>query len=254
LRGPGGCPWDRAQTPGTIRSFIIEEAHEIVEAIDSGDPGHLKEELGDVLFHVFLLAGMSEEAGHFGIGDVAAGITEKLVRRHPHVFGGDKAADPAEVESLWEKMKSAEKGGRKSIGDGIPSTVPALTRALRIGERAARTGFDWDDVGGILDKLEEEIREFKAELLGAGRHGRGKPAPAAERLEHEMGDVLFVITNLARHTGTDPEMALKACCVRFCSRFDAMKVMVEREGKTLEKMPLAELDRYWERAKSLLRK
>jgi MazG family protein len=249
LRDPGGCPWDREQTPRTIRPFIIEEAHEVVEAIDSGDPDHLREELGDVLFHILLLAKMGEETGDFSLVDVAKGIAQKLVRRHPHVFGGGTAKDSADVERTWERIKAGEKGHRKSVGDGIPRTVPALTRARRIGERAARTGFDWAGVRGILDKLEEEIGELKAEIPSEGRPTTRQLASAEARLEHELGDVLFVLTNLARHLRVDPERALDACSKRFSGRFDAMRKIIESSGRQIGDLTISEMDAVWEEVK-----
>ncbi|MBI5526720.1 MAG: nucleoside triphosphate pyrophosphohydrolase [Deltaproteobacteria bacterium] len=250
LRGPRGCPWDRKQTLTSVRPFILEEAHEVVEAIDRRDPVHLREELGDVLFHVLFLAGIAEEKGWFGLAGVVEGITEKLVRRHPHVFGAGKACNPAEVERSWETLKAAEKGRRGSIGEGIPATVPALTRALRLGERAARKGFDWKSVGGILDKLDEETRELKQELRGRDfKKPLRLSRTARNGIEHELGDMLFVLTNLARHVQVDPEAALDACSARFCARFDAMREGIEKSGRCLEKMSQKELDAAWERAK-----
>jgi tetrapyrrole methylase family protein/MazG family protein/ATP diphosphatase len=250
LRGPRGCPWDRRQTPATVRSFILEEAHEVVQAIDRRDPAHLREELGDVLFHVLFLAAIAEERRWFDLAGVIEAITQKLVRRHPHVFGKGHARDAAEVERSWEEIKAAEKGRRGSIGEGIPATVPALTRAVRVGERAARTGFDWENVQGVLDKLDEETRELKQEL--AGRDFKKPPClnrAARDRIEHELGDMLFVLANLARHLRVDPEAALGRCSERFCARFDNMREAIEKLGRRFHEMSAEEMDSAWEREK-----
>ena len=251
LRGPDGCPWDREQTPMSIRSFIIEEAHEVVEAIESGDPSHFAEELGDVLFHIILLSRMAEEENLFSLSKVAEGVSEKLVRRHPHVFGDAAVKNSADVEKSWEKIKAVEKGRRKSIGEGIPKTIPALTRAMRVSERAARKGFDWENIEGIFEKFREEVDELKNEIPGDRVKGN-KKAGSTQRIEEELGDVLFVIVNLARHLGVDAEMALNGCTRRFCGRFDMMESLIKQAGKEIEKIGLREMEDTWQTAKKLI--
>jgi tetrapyrrole methylase family protein / MazG family protein len=252
LRGPGGCPWDRKQTVRSVRPFILEEAHEVVEAIDDGDPAHLREELGDVLFHVLLLARMNEERGRFTLADVAAGIADKLVRRHPHVFGTARAKTAGDVVRSWEEIKDRERGARRAIGGGIPRAVPALTRAATIGGRAARAGFDWPDTAGVVAKIAEETRELRAEIASWDRMAAPARRRARARAAHELGDMLFVLTNLARHLGVDPERALNDCLDRFCARYEAMRGEVEGRGGRIDATSLGELDRAWERAKRAL--
>ena len=250
LRGPRGCPWDRKQTVRSVRPFILEEAHEVAEAIEDGDAAHLREELGDVLFHVLLLTRMNEERGRFTLADVAAGIADKLVRRHPHVFGTARVRGAADVVRSWEEIKTKERGARRAIGGGIPRAVPALTKAETIGRRAAKLGFDWPDLAGVFAKLDEETRELRAEIAGWDRLPAARRRRARAAAARELGDVLFVLANIARHLGVDPERALDGCLTRFCARFETMRGEVERRGARLDRMSLDKLDRAWETAKS----
>jgi MazG family protein len=248
LRDPvSGCPWDREQTFATIAPYTIEEAYEVAEAIGHDDMAALKDELGDLLFQVVFHARMAEEAGAFDFAAVAAALADKMVRRHPHVFG------PAEVRSAeaqtiaWEAHKAAEREARAraagraaSVLDGVTAALPALTRAVKLQSRAARVGFDWPDRGPVLDKIEEEIAELKAELVEGA---------APERVSEEFGDLLFVIANLARHLRIDPETALRAANAKFERRFRRIEALLAERGKRPEQSDLAEMDALWDQAK-----
>jgi tetrapyrrole methylase family protein/MazG family protein/ATP diphosphatase len=245
LLGPGGCPWDREQSFETLRKYVLEEACEVIDAIDSGDRGALREELGDLLLQVVFQAELARREASFGIDDVVAGIVDKLVNRHPHVFGGVEARDADEVLRNWEKLKAQEKGPRGILA-GVPRSMPALTRAQRIGEKVSRVGFDWEDVEGSNAKVVEEMRE----LDGAMKLGDPKA------IEDEMGDVLFALVNLARHLGVDAEGALRRTIEKFSTRFAHVERRVREEhggwGEAdggEKHLPLELLDRYWEEAK-----
>jgi ATP diphosphatase len=242
LRTPGiGCPWDLKQTFETIAPYTIEEAYEVADAIACGDRAALKDELGDLLLQVVFHARMAEETGAFAFDDVVLAITEKLIRRHPHVFGAERGLSPDEVKKLWEEIK-AEERKEKSAGvpdgvlAGVPLALPALARAEKIQKRAARVGFDWPDAGGVLDKIAEEIAELKA-----------AETPAAE--QEEIGDLLFSLVNLARRMGTDPEVALRNATLKFERRFEGVERRVAASGKPFEQTPLEELESYWQAAK-----
>ena len=219
LRSPGGCPWDREQTHQSLARNLLEEAHETLEAIDSGDPDHLREELGDLLLQVVFHAEMAMQEGTFDIDDVAKAITEKLVRRHPHVFGDVEVDSAAEVLVNWERIKSEEKG-EHPLDDEIPATLPALARASKVQRRAAGFGFDWRSVEGALGKVREEIGELEV-------------APP-ERTEDELGDVLFAVAALARTLNVDPEAALRKATRRFAERFERMRDQAAAEGIDME--------------------
>jgi tetrapyrrole methylase family protein/MazG family protein len=219
LRSPGGCPWDREQTHQSLARNLLEEAHETLEAIDSGDPDHLREELGDLLLQVVFHAEMAMQEGTFDIDDVAKAITEKLVRRHPHVFGDVEVDSAAEVLVNWERIKSEEKG-EHPLDDEIPATLPALARASKVQRRAAGFGFDWRSVEGALGKVREEIGELEE-------------APP-ERTEDELGDVLFAVAALARTLNVDPEAALRKATRRFAERFERMRDQAAAEGVDME--------------------
>jgi len=237
LRAPRGCPWDREQTHKSLRSYLLEETYEAVEAIDDEDWRRLCDELGDVLLQVVFHAQLAAERGDFGIEDVLAAIVNKLHRRHPHVFGDAQVADTAEVLERWEHLKHQEEGyeDRNSLLDGIPRGLPALQRALMTQSRAAKVGFDWDDDRGPRAKLREELSELER-------------APA-DQIEAELGDVLFAMVNLARFLKVDPESALRQATARFDRRFRAMEEAGGgREG--LEQMTLPEMDRLWDQAKA----
>ncbi len=234
LRGPEGCPWDRKQTHESLARHMVEEAHEAVEAIGRGDWDHLCEELGDLLLQVVLHARLGEEEGSFDIGEVLRLIIEKLVRRHPHVFGDAEARTPEEVISRWERIK-AEERGEPSVLDGISEGLPALIHAYKLQSRAARVGFDWGAGEEVLPKLREELQEVEETLRGGG-----------EDLEEELGDLLFTVVNVCRHFRVDPEIALRRSARKFAARFRAMEEECRRRGRSVEEMDLRELDSLWE--------
>ncbi len=243
LRGPGGCPWDREQTLGTLRAYLIEEAYEAAEAAVSGDPERLREELGDLLLQIVFMARIAKENGWFDVDGVCRAIAEKLVRRHPHVFGEREVAGAGEVVRNWERIKAEEREGSGSSAlDGIPRSLPALLKAYRMTEKAAALGFDWERPEDVVAKLREEVEELEREVR-AGEARR-------DRVREELGDVLFVMANLARHLGVEPETALEATNGKFLRRFKAMEAMARAEGRDLGDCTLAELDALWERAKA----
>jgi MazG family protein len=244
LRGAGGCPWDREQTRESLKPYVLEEAYEVLEAIDEGDTVKLREELGDLLLQVVFQAQVAREAGEFTIRDVISTIVEKLVRRHPHVFGENRAGSAEEVLHRWEAIKRAERqreGRPPSALDGVPRELPALLRAHRLQEKASRVGFDWDDVPGLLTKLEEEM----AELRAACQNGGG-PAAAAE-----LGDVLFALVNLSRFLAANPEEALREAVARFIGRFHYVERQMRRAGIPMDRTTRAEMDRFWNEAKAV---
>lgn len=244
LRGEGGCPWDREQTAQDLRGYLLEEAYEVVEAIDTGRPEPLLEELGDLLFQIVFLARISAETGAFTISDVARAITEKMQRRHPHVFGDSTASTSEEVLRQWERIKLAEKapleGSRASALDGIPRSLPALLRAERLGEKASRLGLDWQRAGDVLVKIGEELSELQ----------RAVESESAERAAEEFGDLLFALANLARHLGIHAEGALQEANAKFTRRFQRIEgeLTTRASGDAATRTP-EELDRLWRRAK-----
>lgn len=251
LRDPrAGCPWDVAQSFKTIAPYTIEEAYEVADAIQRRDYDDLRDELGDLLFQVIFHARMAEEAGHFAFGDVVAALADKLTRRHPHVFGDTQYANAEEQSRAWEALKAQERARRGDDEDpsalaGIARGLPEWRRALKLQQRAATVGFDWPGPEPVLDKLSEEIDEVRAEFeAGAGR----------DRLEDEIGDVLFVIANLARHAKIDPGHALRRANAKFERRFRRMEAFAAEAGETLAGKPLAEQDALWDRAKAEERK
>jgi len=244
LRGPGGCPWDLAQTAATLRPFVIEEAHEVVEAIDGGDPAKIKDELGDLLFQVVLQSRLGAEAGAFDLGSVAKALGDKLVRRHPHVFGEERAADAGQVLKRWEELKREERAQKGeahggSMLAGVPVSLPALSRAQKVQERAARVGFDWRRLEDVLAKLDEE----RVEVAGAIASGD------AAAVENELGDLLFSAVNVARFLKVDAEGALRGTVRRFTARFGHIEAAAARSGRTLETLTLEEMDGLWDEAK-----
>ncbi|WP_138496106.1 nucleoside triphosphate pyrophosphohydrolase [Paenibacillus pinistramenti] len=246
LRSPGGCPWDREQTHASLRKNLIEEAYEVLETIDEDDPEHMQEELGDLLLQVMLHAQIEEEEGTFNVFDVINGLNEKLIFRHPHVFGDRSAGDAEEALVNWEAMKAEEKRrkGQKpedaSALDGVPRELPALMKAYKLQKKAAKVGFDWPDAGGALAKLEEELAELKKAVE--------ESLPASE-IELELGDVLFSVVNAARFVGADPEEALSRTSRKFVSRFRYVEQRLKERGKTPEQSTLAEMDEIWDEAK-----
>jgi ATP diphosphatase len=247
LRDPAaGCPWDLAQDFATIAPYTIEEAYEVADAITRQDFSALPDELGDLLFQVVYHARLAEEAGHFAFADVARAIADKMVRRHPHVFGDAEVRDAAAQSSAWETQKAAERAARAEFGAlaGVPLGLPSLTRAEKLTKRAARVGFDWSDAAQVLDKLDEEVAELRAELAGAD--------PA--RLADELGDMLFVMANLARKLGLDPETCLRGANDKFARRFGAVEHSLADQGRTPADATLAEMEAAWHAAKQAERR
>jgi tetrapyrrole methylase family protein/MazG family protein len=239
LRAPGGCPWDREQSHGSIRKYVIEEAYEVAEAIDHEDADELCNELGDLLLQVVFHAEMASEAGRFDVAEVCRRIVAKLRRRHPHVFGEVTVGGATEVVRNWEAIKKQERGTDASAIDGVPRALPALQRAERIGEKAGRVGFDWPDAASVLAKVDEERRELGA-ALDAGER---------EQIEAELGDLLLAAANLARKLEVEPERALARAVDRFADRFRRVEATARADGHELERMSPDELDRRWELAK-----
>ena len=240
LRGPGGCPWDAEQTHESLKRYLLEEAYEVMEAIDTGSPEMLKEELGDLMLQPVFHAAIAEEREEFTIADVLAAISDKLVRRHPHVFGDMVIeSSSAQVEN-WEKIKKTEKGvERKSALSGVPPHLPALLKAQKLSEKAARVGFDWEHVDQVFAKVLEELHEFE-ETMAAGDQ---------ERMEAELGDLLFAIVNLGRFLAITPEEALRKTISRFTTRFEHVEESLHRQGRHMTNATLVEMDLLWEEAK-----
>jgi MazG family protein len=246
LLGEGGCPWDREQTLESLKPYLLEETYEVLEALDRGDAEEHKGELGDLLFQVVFQAALREREGRFGIEAVCQGIVAKMRRRHPHVFGGEKVSGAEEVLMNWARLKKAEHaaaGRPRGALDGVPREAPALLRAQRLGEKAAAVGFDWPDIQGVRDKVDEEL----AELDQAIAEGEGRA------IFEEMGDLLFTLTRLAAKLGVPPEDALRGAMGRFEARFRYLEEQVRSDGKALSGMSLDEMDVYWRRAKQALR-
>jgi ATP diphosphatase len=242
LRDPAsGCPWDKEQTFATIAPYTIEEAYEVADAIARGDVASLPDELGDLLFQVVYHARMAEEAGRFDFAQVARTIADKMIRRHPHVFGDAAARDAAEQTVAWETHKTAERAARAETGTlaGVPAGLPALTRAAKLTARAGRVGLDWPDAPAVLRKLDEEIAEVRAELPGAD----------PERLADEVGDLLFVLANLAQKLDLDPETCLRQANQKFARRFNAMEQDIVSTGKTLSDISLEGMEAVWQKIK-----
>jgi MazG family protein len=269
LRAPDGCPWDREQTFDTIKRYTLEETYEVLEAIDNRDWKELTGELGDLLLQVLFYAEMAEEQGSFTIDDVLDALSNKLIHRHPHVFGDTKADDAAQVLKNWEALKAEEK--RKSLQtngapaqtspalllDGVSSKMPALQEAHKISSKAAQVGFDWPEIQGLFEKLTEETRELQEHLEGlpvAGSHSSPKgaiPAELHEHIEAEIGDLFFVLVNIARYLSVDPESALRKTNRKFRRRFSWMEEQLREQGRTLEQATLEEMETLWQQAKTL---
>ena len=238
LRGPEGCAWDRAQTRESIQPFLVEEFYELIDALEEKDPVGMREELGDLLFQIVLQSQLSKEEGTFDINDVVAGISDKMVRRHPHVFDDHTLDTPEDVEVWWEQNKKKEKK-QASLLDGVPRTMPALLRAYEIQNRAAKAGFDWERLDQVLDKLQEETEEFKA-AVKEGDHSA---------VEEEFGDMLFVMARAAHFAGINPEDSLNRAVKKFGDRFRYMEQRAEAAGRTLQEMDSEEMDLLWNEAK-----
>ena len=252
LRSPHGCPWDREQTLRSLRPFVLEETYELLDALDRGDLTALREELGDFLYEAVFLAQIAEEAGHFSIGDAVQAITDKLIRRHPHVFtpegrsldAAHETMTPDAVVRKWEDLKAGERQTagtpEKTTLSGVPRALPALLRAYELSARAAAVGFDWITAGDVIDKIEEEVAELKAAV---------RDEQDLRRVEEELGDTLFALTNLARKLGVEPEAALRMANDKFQRRFETVERTAQAAGRQLRQLSLAELEAYWQRAK-----
>ncbi|WP_347861762.1 nucleoside triphosphate pyrophosphohydrolase [Salimicrobium sp. PL1-032A] len=238
LRGPGGCPWDQKQTHASLKKYLIEEAYEVIEAIDAEDDEHLADELGDVLLQVMLHSQIGEDAGYFSIDDVIQSVTEKMVRRHPHVFGDEEVDSAEDVNRNWEAIKQEEKhtSDRESLLDGVLKHSPALLQAIDLQKKASKVGFDWNSKSAVLDKMKEEWEEYTS-------------APSKREQEKELGDFLFTVANLARHDGIDAELVLQETNRKFRRRFTFLEEESERSGQRLEDMSLEGLEEWWMKAK-----
>lgn len=244
LRAEGGCEWDRAQSHSSLRQYLLEETHEVLDAISRRDPALLCEELGDLLLQILFHAQIAREGGRFDISDVIASISAKMIRRHPHVFSDATADTPDAVSLQWDHIKkTVENRNHSSIVGGVPRSFPSLLRAAKITKKAARAGFDWESSGQVLEKVDEEVGELKEAVAG------GNP----EEVEHELGDALFALVNLARFLRVNPEIALVEANDRFERRFRAMEKIAAESGGSIETSDLPTLDRFWERAKKVTR-
>ena len=252
LLAPGGCPWDREQTHESLRPFLIEEAYEVLDALETGTREEFAAELGDLLLQVVFHSELAREAGKFDVGDVIDHIHNKLVRRHPHVFGEAKAATSGEVLKSWEQLKAEERKAAspdsaeasQSILSGIPRTLPALLEAYQLTRRASNIGFDWENIDGLFEKLNEETEEIRAAIVQKSNGGAG------QKLEDEIGDLLFVAVNIARFLGFDPEIALKKANRKFTRRFQWMEHEMARQGRKLAEAPRAEMEELWDQSKT----
>lgn len=239
LRGENGCPWDKKQTHESLRPYLIEEAYEALDAIESGDPAHIREELGDILLQIYLHAEIAREQGRFTIDDVALSIIDKIILRHPHVFGDATVRDADHVADRWEQIKKAEKPHRESVLDGVPKHLPALLKAYRIQQKVSRVGFDWERVEDVAAKLDEEVGELKEAMASADR----------EKITDEAGDILFSIANLLRFMHINPEEALEKATGKFIRRFHYIEKHAAGMGKNLEEMTIDEMERLWQDSK-----
>jgi MazG family protein len=243
LRGPEGCPWDREQTPTSLKAYLIEEAYEVLEALEQDDSDHLAEELGDLLFQVVFHCQIAAEREDFTIGTVLSRLIGKMVARHPHVFGDARVETPREALAQWEALKHREavaEGRRRSVIEGVPRALPALLRAQRMQTKAARIGFDWPDAGSAWAKVQEEVREASAAIATGDR----------KRVDEELGDVLFSVVNVARLSGLDAEEMLGGAIEKFRRRFTAMEDALSAQGKSVESVSQEELERSWDAAKA----
>jgi tetrapyrrole methylase family protein/MazG family protein len=237
LRGPSGCSWDRAQTPASLTPYLLEEAYEVIESIQEENPQRLKEELGDLLLHIVFQCDIATEKQQFDMAEVLRAINEKLIRRHPHVFGDIQTSDIQTIKQNWESIKLRE--GRNSLMEGLPRSLPALLQARRVQERAAQVGFDWEDISGVRAKLDEELAELDAAIK----------TNDASAIKDEMGDLLFTIVNLARFLNLDPEEALRQSVNKFVARFKELEAELAAQGKNWRESSLYELDEIWNRLK-----
>jgi tetrapyrrole methylase family protein/MazG family protein len=241
LRSPEGCAWDRKQTHRSLLPYLIEEAYEVLETIESENYDELKEELGDLLCQIVFHAQLASERGDFHVNDSINGLIEKLINRHPHVFGDRNQLDPQQVRDQWEKIK-VESGEKESALAGLPRSMPALTMAYRLGEKAGGLGFDWRRAEDVLSKIDEEVAEIKQEIFSQSENRE-------ERLKDEIGDVLFAVSSLARKLGVDPEAALRTSLTKFCERFGYMEAEIQGRGHSFDDYSLEELEEIWQKSK-----
>jgi tetrapyrrole methylase family protein/MazG family protein len=239
LRGEKGCAWDKKQTPISLRPYLIEEAYELYDAIGKEDPAHIREELGDLLMQVYMHAQIASEKNQFAIDDVARSIIDKIILRHPHVFGDEEVNDADEVIRRWEKIKQKEKGDREHLLDGVPQHLPALLKAYRIQQKVSRVGFDWGRIDDVSSKLDEEVSELKKALGSADM----------DTIEEEAGDVLFTIANLLRFININPEDALQKSTSKFTARFNYIENRAREMNRNLDDMDIDEMERLWTEAK-----
>ena len=242
LMGEDGCPWDKVQTRESLKPYLVEETYEVLDALDANDPEKIKDELGDLLYQILFHSKISSLKGEFNFRDVINNLSEKMVRRHPHVFKEGELNTPDQVVKQWEEIKRNEKNqaNQKSILDNIPKNLPSLLRAQKLQKKAAKEGFDWDQISDVFDKLDEEIAEFKEAVL------KKKSAD----IQNEIGDIIFVITNIAKCYKIDAEEALRSTNNKFIKRFQYIEQKIEAKGKTLKNSPLEEMERYWQEAKN----
>ena len=238
LRAPGGCPWDREQTLGSLRAYVLEEAYEVIQAIELGDTDELIEELGDFLFQVVFISQIASEEGKFDVGDVTQRLHDKLVRRHPHVFGEKKAKDAADALRTWNAEKLKEKKGKPDLEE-IPRAMPSLMRAQRVGEKAARVGFDWSDASSVLAKIKEELLELEREMEAGERN----------RSREEWGDLIFSVVNLARHLDIDAETTSHGAVEKFIERFSRFEEKARTSEKEITALSMEQMDEIWEEVK-----
>jgi len=246
LRGPGGCPWDREQDSFSLRGNLIEETYECVEAIDEKDPAHVREELGDIFLVATMIAYFHEEQGLFSVADALETVGEKLIRRHPHVFGETKVRDSGEALDNWARIKVEQEGRspRDSVLDEVSAALPPMDRAWKLQRKAAKSGFDWPDIGGVIDKIREELDE----TLQAAGESTG--ADAREKTEGELGDLLFAVINLCRHLKVEPSVALRRTNGKFVKRFRHVEKRMRETGQPMVRENLEAMDRYWDEAKA----
>jgi len=242
LMGDNGCPWDKVQTRESLKPYLVEETYEVLEALDANDPEKIKDELGDLLYQILFHSKISSLKGEFNFRDVINNLNEKMVRRHPHVFKEGELNTPDQVVEQWEEIKRNEKNqvSQKSILDSIPINLPSLLRAQKIQKKAAKEGFDWERINDVFDKLDEEIAEFKEAVLKKKN----------EDIQNEIGDIIFVITNIAKFYKIDAEEALRSTNNKFIKRFQYIEQKIEEKGKTLKGSNLQEMERYWQEAKN----
>lgn len=239
LRSEKGCPWDRVQTHDTLKRYLLEEAYELIEAIENKEPEAIKEELGDLLLQIVFHSQIAKEEGNFDINDVIKSIIQKMISRHPHVFGEAEFKTPEEVLNQWDERKKEEGKLSSSILEGIPLALPALLRAYKIQSRVSKVGFDWDNAQGVIEKIKEELKEVEEAV----------ETKEKDRIEEEIGDLLFSIVNLARFLRIDPETALRKTNRKFEKRFKSMEKLVRKKGKSLKDMSLQEMDNLWDEIK-----